>query len=363
MKFPEVTSKIAHALYQLDRRGDKRQRIHHDCRIVVDAAKKRLIPPTDPQPCFLHGVIEILLPAMALGVLSILLMLSACSSRQDKAPYESRVAVPGAKPSPISGGDYVVQPGDSLGLVALRSGISASDISDWNGLEAPYHLRSGQRLQLKRPHSSVNPPQPGIAESAAKKPAVEPAVKSQKITSRQPQPKQQPKQHNSHASDSVKSQHKQQQMAETAKQAEQIKQSVMVKMEESSNSHNFLPDSKLRWKWPVKGKVIKSYRPADPGRRGILISGVDGTMISATESGEVVYSDDGLTGYGQLIIIKHNKHYLSVYAHNRKRLVTEGEWVARGAQIATMGRSSGKAVLHFEIRHNGDPQNPLKYLP
>ena len=295
---------------------------------------------------------------MAPGMLSILLMLSACSSRQDKAPYETRVAVPGAKPSPISGGDYVVQPGDSLGLVALRSGISASDISDWNGLEAPYHLRSGQRLQLKRPHRSVKPHQPGLAESVAKKPAVAP----QKAASRLPQPKQQPKQHNSHASDSVKSQHKRQQLAETAKQTEQIQQSVKAKMEQSSKSHKFLPDSKLRWRWPVKGKVIKSYRPADPGRRGILISGVEGKRISATESGEVVYSDDGLTGYGQLIIIKHNSDYLSVYAHNRKRLVKVGEWVSRGAPIATMGRSSGKAVLHFEIRHNGDPENPLKYL-
>ena len=275
---------------------------------------------------------------MAPGVLSILLMLSACSSRQEMAPYESRVAVPGEKPSPISGSDYVVQPGDSLGLIALRSGISASDISRWNGLEAPYHLRSGQRLQLKRPHKSAKPSQSNVTKSVAKKPAVEP----QKVTARPPQPKQQ--------------------QAESAKQAEQIKQSVMAKMEESNNKHAFLPDSKLRWKWPVKGRVIKSYRPADPGRRGILIRGVEGKAISATESGEVVYSDDGLTGYGQLIIIKHNSDYLSVYAHNRKRLVKVGEWVARGAQIATMGSSSGKAVLHFEIRHNGDPENPLEYL-
>ena len=277
-------------------------------------------------------------PAMVPVVLSILLMLSACSSRQDMAPYESRVAVPGAKPSPISGSDYVVQPGDSLGLVALRSGISASDISEWNGLEAPYHLRSGQRLQLKRPHKSAKPPQSNVTKSVAKKPAVEP----QKVTARQPQPKQQ--------------------QTETAIQSEQIKQSVMAKMEESNESHNFLPDSKLRWKWPVKGKVIKSYRSADPGRRGILISGVEGKVISATESGEVVYSDDGLKGYGQLIIIKHNSDYLSVYAHNRKRLVKVGEWVSRGAPIATMGRLSGKAVLHFEIRHHGEAENPLKYL-
>ncbi|HBH36373.1 MAG TPA: hypothetical protein DDW45_08525 [Gammaproteobacteria bacterium] len=341
MKFPAVTSQKAQTLFQLDRRGDKRQRIHHDSRTLVDAAKRRLIPPTNSQLCFLHGVIEILLPAMALGMLLILLMLSACSSNGEwRAPYESRVTSPGAKPSAISGSAYVVQPGDTLGSIALRSGVSARNISDWNGLKTPDHLRSGERLQLRKPHRSVKKSLPSVNKSSEKKPAAEPRA----VTSRQPE-------------------HRRQQQAGTAKQTEQIKQSVMAKMDESSKRHNFLPDSKLHWKWPVKGNVVKSYRPSDPGRRGILISGVEGKGISATESGEVVYSDDGLTGYGQLIIIKHNKNYLSVYAHNRKRLVKEGEWVTRGAQIATMGRLSGKALLHFEIRHNGDAENPLEYLP
>lgn len=238
--------------------------------------------------------------AMAPGVLSILLMLTACSSRQEMAPYESRVAVPGREPA-----------------------------------SEPRSVKSRvQQDEMHLPPSSTT------------------------VEQKQSQPQKQINQ----ASDSAKSQHKQQQ-AEIARQTEQIKHSVMKKMEKSSNSHTFPPDAELRWKWPVRGKIVQSYRPADPARRGILISGVEGEGISATESGEVVYSDDGLTGYGQLIIIKHNKNYLSVYAHNRKRLVTEGAWVTRGAQIATMGRSSGKAVLHFEIRHNGDPGNPLKYLP
>lgn len=293
--------------------------------------------------------------ALLPGLLSLLILAGCSSSGEWRAPYESRVTLPGSKPSPGSGSDYIVQPGDSLSLIAHRSGVSASNISNWNGLEAPYHLRSGQKLRLKMPRRSVKTPHSSIKKSARKKPAVKPRT----VTSRQSQPRQQ----NSHTPDSVKSQHKQQQQAETAKQAEQIKQSLLAKMEESSKRHNFLPDSKLRWKWPVKGKVIKSYRPSDPGRRGILIGGVEGKEISATESGEIVYSDDGLKGYGQLIIIKHNSDYLSVYAHNRKRLVRVGEWVSRGAPIATMGRLSGKAVLHFEIRHNGVAENPLKYLP
>ena len=235
------------------------------------------------------------------GVLSTLLMLSACSSRQDKAPYESRVAVPGTR--------------------------SASE-------SRPVKSRA-QQDEINWPSSSAE------------------------IEQKQPQSRQQ----NILASDSVESQHKQQRQAEIAGQAEKIKHSVMEKVENSSISHAFPPDAELRWKWPVTGKVVQSYRSADPARRGILIDGVEGEGVTATEAGEVVYSDDGLTGYGQLIIIKHNRSYLSVYAQNQKRLVAEGEWVTRGAQIATMGRSAGKAVLHFEIRHNGDPQDPLKYLP
>ena len=137
----------------------------------------------------------------------------------------------------------------------------------------------------------------------------------------------------------------------------------MAKMEQQSRQHSFPPDDKLRWRWPVKGRVVSSFRAADPSTRGILIGGKEGTTVAAAESGEVVYSDDGLKGYGELIIIKHNQNYLSVYAHNRKRLVSEGEWVARGAPIATMGRQHGRAVLHFGIRHQGEPQDPQKYLP
>ena len=234
---------------------------------------------------------------MASGMLSILLVMAACSSRQELAPYESRVAVPGTGP-------------------------------------AESEARSAKSRQLQDDKN--------IHSSSA-------SIENNQLQTR----------HDNNSEDFVKSQPGEQQQAETATQAEQ---SVMAKMDSSSESHTFLSDAELRWKWPVKGKVVRSYRASDPARRGILISGEEGEAIAATESGEVVYSAEGLPGYGQLIIIKHNKNYLSVYAHNRQRLVAEGEWVKRGAQIATMGRSSSKAVLHFEIRHNGDPQNPQKYL-
>jgi lipoprotein NlpD len=94
------------------------------------------------------------------------------------------------------------------------------------------------------------------------------------------------------------------------------------------------------------------------------IGGKEGQAIIATAGGEVVYSGSGLIGYGELIIIKHNESLLSAYAHNRKRLVSEGQKVKAGERIAEMGRNDrNQAMLHFEIRLNGNPQDPRRYLP
>ena len=102
----------------------------------------------------------------------------------------------------------------------------------------------------------------------------------------------------------------------------------------------------------------------DPSRNGLDISGREGQVIKATAGGEVVYSGSGLIGYGELIIIKHSEKMLSAYAHNKKRLVKEGDQVSSGQKIAEMGRNAGnEQLLHFEIRVNGKPVNPLTYLP
>ncbi len=102
----------------------------------------------------------------------------------------------------------------------------------------------------------------------------------------------------------------------------------------------------------------------DRSRQGIKIAGTFGQPIRAAEAGKVVYSGSGLIGYGRLIIIKHNKNYLSAYGHNRKIFVDEGAQVARGERIGEMGKTGdGQPILHFEIRRNGEPVNPLRLLP
>ena len=120
----------------------------------------------------------------------------------------------------------------------------------------------------------------------------------------------------------------------------------------------------VRWQRPVKGKIIKKFNHRRNDAKGIDIAGKLGTAIVAAGDGKVVYSGDGLISYGKLIIIKHNKSYLSAYAYNHKLLVKEGESIKAGQKIAEMGRKDKLSPrLHFEIRKNGKPVDPLKYLP
>ena len=122
------------------------------------------------------------------------------------------------------------------------------------------------------------------------------------------------------------------------------------------------PD-RLDWAWPTKGKVIAGFSDT-ANLKGIDIAGSAGQAIHASAPGRVVYAGNGLRGYGKLIIIKHNATYLSAYAHNREILVKEGQQVTRGQKIAEMGNTDTDQVkLHFEIRRQGKPMDPAKYLP
>jgi lipoprotein NlpD len=120
----------------------------------------------------------------------------------------------------------------------------------------------------------------------------------------------------------------------------------------------------VAWRWPAQGTVVTRFIAGDPARQGVDVRGRDGAPVVAAADGEVVYSGNGLVGYGELVIIKHSPEFLSAYGHNRRRLVTEGQRVKAGQQIAEMGRaSSGFDALHFEIRRSGRPVDPLQFLP
>jgi lipoprotein NlpD len=120
----------------------------------------------------------------------------------------------------------------------------------------------------------------------------------------------------------------------------------------------------LRWHWPLPGPVRQTFVRGDRTRAGIRIAGRSGDQVRAAEAGSVVYSGSGLKGYGNLIIIQHNKDFLSAYGFNRRLLVQEGARVKRGQAVAEIGQAAGGDwLLHFEIRKNGNAVDPLGYLP
>ncbi len=121
---------------------------------------------------------------------------------------------------------------------------------------------------------------------------------------------------------------------------------------------------KITWLWPTQGKVIRKFSPKSSGKQGILISGKMNQKIVASAGGTVVYSGEGLIGYGRLVIVQHANEFLTAYAHNDRLLVAEGEQIRAGQTIAYMGKTGAdRPQLHFEMRRKGTPVNPLKYLP
>lgn len=118
------------------------------------------------------------------------------------------------------------------------------------------------------------------------------------------------------------------------------------------------------WGWPAKGNILTRFSAGQSTFKGIDIAGIEGAAVLAAGDGVVVYSGNSLRGYGNLIIIKHNKNYLTAYAHNRQNMVKEGERVLLGQRIAEMGQTgTDKVKLHFEVRYQGKPIDPQQVLP
>jgi lipoprotein NlpD len=119
------------------------------------------------------------------------------------------------------------------------------------------------------------------------------------------------------------------------------------------------PDAE--WSWPTNGKVVQGFAEST---KGIALGGTSGDPVLAAAEGKVIFSGNGPRGYGNLVIVKHNNTYLSAYAHNQNILVKEGQSVSKGQKIAEMGNTDADQVkLHFEVRRQGKPVDPLKYLP
>ncbi len=133
---------------------------------------------------------------------------------------------------------------------------------------------------------------------------------------------------------------------------------------EDRGSRTYTPVAEVPWQWPAGGEVVGQFGDGGAITAGIDIAGQKGQPVKAAGPGIVVYAGSGVRGYGKLILLKHNDQFLSAYAHNETLRVSENDVVEAGEVIATMGDSDAEDVrLHFEVRKDGQPQDPLDYLP
>jgi lipoprotein NlpD len=235
-----------------------------------------------------------------------------------------------------------VHAGDTLYHVATTHGISVLDLAVWNDIAPPYTIYPGQRLRLY-PRDRGGAPR-GVASTVATRP---PTVSGTPRTVVPPRP--------------VSTRPAPTPPATTTPTAT----SGAATATAPTGTAPPIPAANVpTWRWPTDGELVERYVDGDPTRQGIDVSGRAGQPVLAAADGVVVYSGSGLVGYGELVIVKHNDNWLSAYGHNRARLVNEGQLVKAGQAIAEMGHTgAARDMLHFEIRYNGKPVDPLGYLP
>lgn len=233
--------------------------------------------------------------------------LTGCAGALSWTPSPGMVQAEPAAAEPVPA-RYTVKPGDTLYSIAWRYGLDYHDVASWNGIRSDYLIKPGQPLRLSSP----------AAGSSITASAVTGANTHNSVPASQP-----------------------------------------------PTDESFTPaSSNVVWYWPAQGRVIRLFHADSNLAKGIDISAARGTDIRAAAAGKVVYAGSGIIGYGKLIIIKNSEQFLSAYADNDQMLVKEGDTVQAGDRIATMGLGrDGHPLLHFEIRRNGKPVDPLRYLP
>lgn len=283
---------------------------------------------------------------VSLALLTAVVMLGGCGSRvQNRAPVEDRGSVAG-RPAPLAAdpavpvvkqlpgfenagkpGYYTVKPGDMLIRIAVDHGQSPKDIARWSNIDNPNRIEIGQVLR-------VTPPVPaGSAAGVVTRPVTTSTVTPVTAASLP--------------------------AGSADKPAATVSAATSAPVAASSSSAT---DDEIKWIWPTQGAVLAGFD--DAKNKGLDIGGSAGDPVLAAADGRVVYVGAGLRGYGNLIILKHNNMYLTAYAHNQTLLIKEDQSVRQGQKIAEMGSSDADRVkLHFEVRRQGKPVDPAKYLP
>lgn len=252
------------------------------------------------------------------ALMAVFFALGGCSStgtqfsRWDKTPPS--VA------RPAMGATQRVRAGDTLYSIAMAHNLDWQELARWNGIRNPRDLRAGQVLQLSDPARTRAERASPLRGSA------------------------------------------------TVKSAQAAERTALVKPTPTPASASASSLGAIGWRWPVAGTVVSRFIDESKTQPGLIIRGTLGTPVRASAAGEVVYAGDGLPGYGNLLIIKHNASWLSAYGYNQSLQVKEGAEVSAGQVIATMGRRDSRSTdshgsLLFQIRHNGEPVDPLPLLP
>ncbi len=315
---------------------------------------------------------RLLLPMLALCVLT------ACSthSRVVRRDYDEPRSNPtrANRAAPISraasapipaGAVHTVRAGETLYGISFGYGLRYQDVAAWNGISDPYTIEIGQRLRLKPPATPVvsAPPRPVPPAVAVATP--KPTSSAAGSAAPKPRPPVVSPPNTGTAATTPGAVAPAPRPPAAAPVPPPATAPVAAPIVSTAPTPPSVPAvGAPKWRWPTRGQIIGRYVAGDQTQQGINIAGSAGQPVQASADGVVVYSGAGLVGYGELIIIKHSDEWLSAYAHNRKRLVAEGARVKAGDTIAEMGRTGAiRDMLHFEIRRNGKPVDPLAWLP
>ncbi len=278
-----------------------------------------------------------------------LALLSGCAPPV-KVPVEERTVLTVRQQSEKIGGQIIriVQSGDTLYGIGFESNLDVNQLAAWNGIAGTSRLRVGQRIRLTKPLGFVAKP---VVKT---RPSRGHLNKTRVSRAKSDDRTWQEKNKLAVAKSTAKS------TAKVTSKSERIPTKPLnTKSSAAAKSRNV---AGVTWSWPFNGKVIRRFSPSST-QQGIDILGSRGQAVTVSAPGEVVYVGNSLKGYGNLVIIKHNDNFLSAYAHNQKILVSEGQMVSYGEVIGAVGTNNRREnALHFQIRRNGKPVNPLSYL-
>ncbi|MET0983634.1 MAG: peptidoglycan DD-metalloendopeptidase family protein [Telluria sp.] len=275
------------------------------------------------------------------------------SSAQSRAPARAE------QPRPDARGTYTVRRGDTLLRIALDHGQDYRELVAWNNLRDPDDIKVGQLLRVapseRAERSAV------VTQPVPMPPETKPSVP------RKTTPRADKRPADSDVADAPRDS-RSGERAETVVAAANTSiaapapAAAAVTAARVGATVTALDDEKLTWMWPSDGRIVATF---DEGKnKGIDIAGRAGQQVMAAGAGKVMYAGSGIRGYGNLVIVKHSNSLLSAYAHNRAIVVKEGDNVAKGQVIAEMGDSDADSVkLHFEIRQQGKPVDPSRFLP